>query len=45
MEKPSQQSINTHFKREAYIPALIFGAILGVAALAAIVGPSLYQHL
>jgi hypothetical protein len=41
---PRKFSINEHFRREAVIPAIVFGAILGVAALAAVFGPWISQH-
>lgn len=36
-------SINDHFRREGVIPAVLFGAIIIVAALVALLGPWFLQ--
>jgi hypothetical protein len=46
MSEPSRKfSINSHFRREGVMQAVLIAAILIVAALMALVGPWLYQRL
>jgi hypothetical protein len=45
MQEPTRKfSINIHFRREALIPAILFGAIVVAAAVMALVAPWILNH-
>ena len=41
----NESSINAHFRREAIWPAILFGVLLGVPAVMALVGPWILERL